>query len=163
MFALAEHTGTLDLLLPELGIDPVEVKVLRSHSLFEKVTSALALHNSLNPDELLAKSEGHVVKRLLRIIHSSDDKMALSAVKEVLDRVKGKPVQTNRTISTSVNLDVSVEDLKRERLEAEQRLEVLRKKQNALKKVSTIDAVLADEASTQPLTPATRPLSLIEV
>lgn len=72
----------------------------------------------------LAKHSGQAEKNLLRVMNYSTDMgetfskegasyaaVAVSAAKDVLDRVHGKATQRTESVSTSVNLNLSLKDV----------------------------------------------------
>lgn len=150
LLVLAEHSGLVDLILRELPLDTVELHLLRSHPLYATLSDKLLANSALTPDEILARAEQRTVNRLVSIVDKGDDGSALKAAKEILDRVKGKPVQTNRTISVNISADMSVDAIRREREEAEQRLAALRAKRESMKTLlKSNDVIELEPGATQ--------------
>lgn len=170
LLAFADHFGMRDLLVKELFFDEAEFSLLRQHPRYSQFEQSLSLANNESPDEILARAEGDAVARLVSLVKKGDDKTAFNAVREVLDRVKGKPVQTNRTINSTVTLDVDVAQLARDRAEAEKRLEGFKSmRAKMLEKANissgkTIDAILVpEEPQATRLHPSQPNLSLPEL
>ena len=153
LLVFAEQAGALDLLRKELFFDEQELSILRQHPRYSSLEQALAICSNATPDELLARAEFDAVLRLISLVKKGDDKTALNAVKELLDRVKGKPVQTNRTISSTVTLDLNAEQLNKDRQEVEARLSLMRaQREKMLSRIgpsNTFDAVLISESPEQ--------------
>ena len=133
LLAMSEHLGLKpEVIETQFCVGRGEARLLKQHPQFSKVLAFLTVSSNESPDEKMARAEGKAVDRLISLISNGGDREALTAIKEVLDRLKGKPVQTQRTISASVTLNVDPMQLKSEREQAEERLRILREQRGRM-------------------------------
>lgn len=77
-------------------------------------TAALIAHNNLNNSAVQLYMDQHIDKaknRIVQLVDSEKEEIALRASDSILDRALGKATQKVETHSTTVNLSLSLKDV----------------------------------------------------
>lgn len=110
---------------------------------------------SQNPNEALSKSESLAVRKLISLLSVGNAKMEFEAATEILNRLRGKPINTTHVVSQSVNTNITLEELISQNKASDERLSKLMEQRNKLaggtakstpaSNQLTLDAILVED------------------